>query len=536
MSDPRLAPRERCVLRYLLDRTAAETPDKIFVVFDGGESWSYAEIRARVRVRAAALQRLAVRQGDHVLIWLPNGPEALVCFFALNYMGAVMVPINTGYRGQLLAHVIENSDAELMLAHADLVDRLAAVELAALKRCVVLAGEAETVAGLELLGADALDGAGLELAPLAREIEPWDLQGILYTSGTTGPSKGVLSSYFHHYSMFGPGTWDYIRPDDRYMINLPIFHIGGTALIYAMLVHHASISMVVAFDTERFWPTVRETGTTMVFLLGVMANFLEARAPGDDDRDHPLRLVHMVPLVNDIHAFAQRFGIDVLTLYNMTEISTPIASEPNPTIAGSCGRARPGVEVRLLDQNDCEVRAGAVGEFCLRTEAPWAMNHGYYKSPEATASAWRNGWFHTGDAGTRDEAGNFFFVDRIKDSIRRRGENISSLEVEIELAAHAAVREADVIPVPSEIGEDEVMAVVSLVQGATLDPVELLEFLRPRMAHFMIPRYLRVVEDLPKTLTNKVQKHLLRDEGVTADTWDREAAGIRIRRDRIGGA
>ena len=535
MTDPRMAPRDRCVLRYLLDRTTAQTPDKTFVVFDKGESWSYGELREKVRARAAALQKLGVVQGDHVLVWLPNGPEALLSFFALNYMGAVIVPINTGYRGRLLAHVIENSDAELMLAHGDLVDRLAAVEHARLRRCVVLSGEGRPVAGLEMLDGEVLDGGGLELQPLEREIEPWDTQGILYTSGTTGPSKGVLSSYFHHYSMFGPGTWDNIRADDRYMINLPIFHIGGTALINAMLVHHASIAMVEAFDTNRFWPAIRETEATMVFLLGVMANFVEARAPADDDRDHPLRLVHMVPLVNDIHAFGARFGVDVMTIYNMTEISTPITSEANPSVEGTCGRARPGVEVRLFDENDCEVPVGAVGEFCLRTATPWAMNHGYHKNPEATARAWRNGWFHTGDAGRRDEDGDFFFVDRIKDAIRRRGENISSLEVEIEVVAHEAVREAAVIPVGSEFAEDEVMAVLSLAEGADLDPVELLEFLQPRMAHFMIPRYVRVVDDLPKTPTNKVRKHLLRDEGITADTWDREAAGIRIRRERLGG-
>jgi crotonobetaine/carnitine-CoA ligase len=334
--------------------------------------------------------------------------------------------------------------------------------------------------------------------------------------------------------MFGPETCGYFTTDDRYMINLPLFHMGGTALAFCMMTHHASISMVESFNTDRFWPAIRETGTTAVFLLGVMATFVEARPPAPDDRDHPLRFVHMVPIVDDIHRFSDRFGVDVYTVYNMTEISTPIASGPNPGIPGTCGRMREGVEVRLLDENDCEVVVGHVGEFCVRTDAPWAMNHGYYKNPEATARAWRNGWFHTGDAGMRDADGNFFFVDRIKDAIRRRGENISSLEVEIEITAHPVIREAAVIPVPSDLAEDEVMAVVSVAPGETLDPVELLEFLQPRMAHFMIPRFLRIVDDLPKTPTAKVQKHLLRDEGVTDDTWDRETAGIRTKRDRIG--
>jgi crotonobetaine/carnitine-CoA ligase len=170
----------------------------------------------------------------------------------------------------------------------------------------------------------------------------------------------------------------------------------------------------------------------------------------------------------------------------------------------------------------------------LRTDRPWAMNHGYFRNPEATARAWRNGWFHTGDAFRVDDGGNFFFVDRMKDAIRRRGENISSFEVETEVCAHPAVKEAAAVAVPSELAEDEVLVAVSLAEGASLDPRDLIEFLVPRMAHFMVPRYIRIVRELPKTPTQKVQKHLIRSEGVTPDTWDRDKAGIRVKRERIG--
>jgi crotonobetaine/carnitine-CoA ligase len=192
------------------------------------------------------------------------------------------------------------------------------------------------------------------------------------------------------------------------------------------------------------------------------------------------------------------------------------------------------VDVRLVDDNDCEVPDGTVGEMILRTDRPWGMNHGYHKNPEATARAWRNGWFHTGDAFRRDASGNYFFVDRMKDAIRRRGENISSFEVEVEVVAFPAVREAAVIAVPSELGEDEVMAVVAPAPGHEIDPAALLAFLRDRLAYFMIPRYLRVLPELPKTPTAKVLKAELRAQGITPDTWDREQAGISIRRDRIG--
>jgi crotonobetaine/carnitine-CoA ligase len=208
-------------------------------------------------------------------------------------------------------------------------------------------------------------------------------------------------------------------------------------------------------------------------------------------------------------------------------------SERNPDVPKTCGRVRKGFEARVVDEFDMEVPAGTVGELIVRADEPWTMNHGYNANAEATARAWRNGWFHTGDAFRRDEAGNFFFVDRMKDAIRRRGENISSFEVEAEIVAHPKVREAAVVGVPSEFGEDEVMAIVAPVPGAEIDPVELIAFLTTRLAHFMVPRYLRFLSELPKTPTQKVEKHLLRNDGVTDDTWDRESAGIRLKREKL---
>jgi crotonobetaine/carnitine-CoA ligase len=217
----------------------------------------------------------------------------------------------------------------------------------------------------------------------------------------------------------------------------------------------------------------------------------------------------------------------------MTEISSPITSEPNPQVSGTCGRARAGVDVRLVDDNDCEVPDGTVGEMILRTDRPWGMNHGYHKNPEATARAWRNGWFHTGDLLWRDSEGRYYFVDRKKDAIRRRGENISSVEIEIEVSAYDRVREVAAYGVDGAGGEQEVMIAVAAQPGETVDPKALIEFLVPRMAHFMVPRYVRILDALPKTPTNKIQKVDLRKEGVTADSWDREAAGIRLKREKL---
>ncbi|GAB4141779.1 MAG: ATP-dependent acyl-CoA ligase [Sphingomonadales bacterium] len=530
--DPRIPPRERCVLRYVMDHWAQQRGDQTYAIFADGSRWSYSELRQRTIAMAVGLQKLGVGQGDHVAVWLPNGPEHLLAFYAINYLGAVFVPFNTAYKGRLLAHVLDNADAKVLICHGQLADRLAEVDTGPVET-VVLLGEGAAPSHLRAAAFQSLTGAEAELAPLTRPIEPWDPQSIIYTSGTTGPSKGVLSSYLHMFSNAGPESWPFVTGDDRFLINMPLFHIGGMGVSYVMLVRGGSIAMMNGFDTETFWDFVRDTECTVAFLLGVMATFLLKRPPSPRDHDHRLRLVFMVPLSESADAFKARFGADVYTIFNMTEISSPIVSEPNPPKLGTCGQMRAGVDVRLVDDNDCEVPIGAVGEMIVRTDRPWAMMRGYYKNPEATAKAWRNGWFHTGDGFRRDGDGYYYFVDRIKDAIRRRGENISSFEVEAELVAHPAVREAAAIGVPSEYGEDEVMAVVAPVAGESIDPAQLIEFLQDRMPYFMVPRYVRVMSDLPKTPSSKVQKASLRAEGITADCWDREAAQIKIKRERF---
>jgi carnitine-CoA ligase len=533
-SDPRVPTRETCVVRYLIDHHEAERGDAVYAIFDGGLRYTYAELAAHTRRIAAGLEQLGVRQGDHVLAWQPNTADMLLTFFAINYLGAVYVPINTAYRGGVLEHVIENSDARVAVVHADLLARLDGVRLARLERIVVVGQEAPATGPLPLTGFASLSTGPQAPGPLARPIEPWDTQSIIYTSGTTGPSKGVLSSYLHMYTNPGPESWYFITGEDRFLVNMPMFHIGGLGLSFAMLARGGSMVMPERFSTDRFWPLVRETEVTAVFLLGVMATFLLKAPASADDRRHLVRKCFIVPLSEGSLEFHERFGTDVYTIFNMTEISSPIVSQPNPVVRGTCGKVRAGVDVRLVDDHDCEVPVGTVGEMILRTDRPWAMNHGYYKNPEATAQAWRNGWFHTGDAFRADADGNYFFVDRIKDAIRRRGENISSFEVEAEIIAFPDVREAAVVAVPSDLGEDEVMVVVAPAPGRTINPVQLIEFLRDRLAYFMIPRYVRILPELPKTPSSKVMKAELRATGLTPDTWDREQAGIVIRRDRIG--
>jgi carnitine-CoA ligase len=528
----RLSLADRCVLRNLIDRHARERGANTFAIFSTGEEWTYAALRANVRKVAASLQALGVKQDDFVLSWLPNGPHAIAIWFALNYLGAVYVPVNVSYRGRLLAHVIENSGARLMVADARLAERLTEVETAALETLVAVSGSAPPVLpGIRCCAEEALSAATAAPSDPPRPIMPWDTHAIIYTSGTTGPSKGVLSSYRHLAAT--TQALDTVTSEDRALVNLPLFHVGGTSGVYRMTLHGGSIALVEAFDTQTFWDTVRKTRATTMTLLGAMIPFLMKAPPTPRDRDHTLRQAIMVPLAEDAADFTARFGVDIYTVFNMTEISCPIVSEKNPDVPKTCGRVRSGFEARVVDEYDMEVPHGTVGELIVRADEPWTMNHGYNANPEATARAWRNGWFHTGDAFRRDEVGNFFFVDRIKDAIRRRGENISSFEVEAEIGSHPMVRETAVVGVPSEFGEDEVMAIVAAVPGADLDPVEIISFLSPRLPHFMVPRYIRFMTDLPKTPTQKIEKHVLRSEGITKDTWDREQAGIRLKREKL---
>jgi len=523
------APRPPCITRDLLIEAAAAHPDRVLFLFDDGQRWTYAETLARVRRLAAGLAALGVRQGEYVLSWQGNGPMAITSFLALNYLGAIYVPINTSYRGALLEHVIRNSGATLMLADGRLLDRLARIDTAALARVVVIGDERPDLGSLALLPVSALTSAGN--SPPAPAIAPWDTQMVIYTSGTTGPSKGVLSSYRHAF-MAARGFRN-VGPGDRNLMQLPMFHVGGTYAVLWAIMYGGSSVVVEAFSVSRFWDVVRRFEVTTVGLLGAMTQFLLRQPESADDKSHTLRSVIIAPFDDAAIAFGQRFGVPTFTEFNMTELAVPLWAGPDPRPAGTCGRPQAGAELRLVDADDQDVPAGTVGELIVRPTEAWTISHGYLNDAGATARTWRDGWFRTGDLLRRDSDHNYFFVDRQKDAIRRRGENISSYEVERAILEHPQVREAAVVAVPADESEDEVLAAIALKPGGSLDPAELISFLRDRIAYFMIPRYLRLLDELPKTPTQKVEKRALRDAGITPETWDRVAVGIEVGRDRL---
>jgi len=513
----------RLVLPQLLAARARERPDAPAVREVGGRAWTRAGLHSEALRWAAVLADAGVWAGDRVLVMLPTSGTAYAAWLGLGWLRAVEVPVNTQYRGDMLRYLVTGSRAGVIVIHGRWLERLREVAAGCPGLHTVLvvdggdsAGLAATVRDADRLVATAVPATGLP------EPAPWDLAAMLYTSGTTGPSKGVLVPWaqLHATAVWTAPLTDFSERDVAYM-PFPSYHVSAKGPLYAAMLYGGSAVVRDAFSTEHFWSDIREYGCTYAMMLFSMARFLQGQPQRDDDADNPLDKLVMVPPVPEVDAFAQRFGVRVGTLFNMTETSVPLVTRDwRIEDPAASGRVRPGCQVRLVDPHDDEVEVGETGELIVRTDEPWTLCAGYWDMPEQTAFAWRNGWFHTGDAFRRDAAGNCFFVDRYKDAIRRRGENISSFEVEGLVAAHPAVLEA------SEHGEDEVCVYVVPVAGAALDPRELLTWLVPRMPRFMVPRYLEVVDVLPRTPTAKVRKVELRERGVGAATFDRVAAGV----------
>lgn len=533
---PELPAREASVLRHILDTRAANSPDQPYVQFENGNSWTYAETLAFTRQAAAGLASLGVRKGDVVFALLPNGPDFLKTWFAVNFLGAALAAPNTALRGGVLQHMLTLSGARLAVIDASFLHRLDGLIMGEIQTVVVAgAVDASALGTPTLPGAKYVDfaacvaGADAALAPEVI-VEPWEPQFILFTSGTTGPSKGAIVTYVQMHDMVMASFSGRLDSRDNYLLNMPLFHVSGTRAAMGMMMMGGRISLIGHFRTETFWQIVRKHGTTACVLLGAAATFLSNQPERPDDADNPMRLVAMVPMVKDPTAWSRRFGVDLTTSYGMSELSIPIISPINSTNTESCGRLRPGYDARIVDAHDQELPDGEVGELILRAGRPWTISPGYWRMPEATAEAWQNGWFHTGDNFRRSGDGDYYFVDRKKDAIRRRGENVSSYEIEAELLTHPAVDEVAAIAVPSPFGEDDIMVFVVRASGSTPEAEALLAYLRPRMAPFMLPRYFRFADSLPKTPSMRVRKDLLRSEGIPHDTWDREAAGIIIKR------
>jgi crotonobetaine/carnitine-CoA ligase len=511
-----------------LIRTAVEAhPDAPFLDFSG-DTYSYGRVDGETQRLARGLHALGVSRGDRVVTVLDNGPDAVIAWFAVNRLGAVNVPVNTAYKGEFLRHQIADAGASVVVIEEPYLDPIAAVAAGApALRHILVRGVATPVPGTQVSTLDEHRlGAG-ELPDV--DVAPRDLAALIYTSGTTGPSKGCMCS--HNYLVdqgMRLGELGKRTAEDLVWTPLPLFHIFAIATVLDAARLGASASISPKFSVSGFWPEVRRTGATVVNLLGSMGVML-ASAPDNDDSlacHGQIRSLLAVPFPDALkQTWRDRFGVKFpgANVYGQTEAGSMITAAVDlPVPDGSAGRRNDTLDVRIFSEDDVECPPGTVGEIVVRPNRPHVMFSGFWNRPESSWGLADNYWHHTGDLGKFDEDGFFYFVDRKKDYLRRRGENISSFEVEVALMAHPDVSEAAVHAVYSDVTEDDVKATIVLAPGATLTEADFLAWAADHVPRFALPRYVEFRSELPKNPVGRVLKYQLRDEGVTATTWDRE--------------
>ncbi len=536
---PTLTDRTTWTLPTILAMRARSHADSVYLdVPDTGQRFTFAEVHdLAVRIGSGLLQRGHV-QGDRVVIMLPNRAEYILAWLGTGMAGMAEVPVNTAYRGSFFEHQIRTVTPTAAVVSGALAERFveSAAECTTIRRLYVVADDpGERASALK-----ALEAAGYEAEPFDAlltsepgplpEVSYRDLASVFFTSGTTGLSKGVTMTHAH--MVFEADeciSLTRLTDGDTYLSVGPLFHGNAQFLAaYPALLAGARFVLHERFSASRWARWIRESGATVTNFVGVMMDFVWKQPPMPDDAENHLRCIFAAPTASSIvEGFRRRFGVEAFVeVFGLTETCMPImtpygADRP----AGAAGKAvRDWFEVKLVDpETDEEVPVGSLGELVVRTRYPFTMSNGYFGMPDRTAEALRNCWFHTGDGLRRDADGWFYFVDRLKDAMRRRGENISSYEVEQALLQHPAIAECAVVAVPAdqEAGEDEVMAFVVLAPEADLGSEGLWEFCDRRLPYFAVPRYLRFIEQLPKTPSEKVQKALLRERGVDDKTIDR---------------
>ena len=534
-SDPRAGdalPQTRSALRdldparltvpQLLQHQAHRYPDKPLLVCDD-TVWTYRDTATRAARAASGLRGRGIATGDRVAMWCDNRPELLETVLGCAWLGAIAVPLNTALRGPGLRHTLADSGARALFVDHERLPMLAEVELPETLQEVWLPNTQEPATAQESLD---LSVTGRPLGTeqsLPAEVGPGDTMAILYTSGTTGLPKGVCCPHAQFY-WWGVTVSECLEidEDDVLYTCLPLFHTNALNAFFQAVVAGATFVLGSRFSASRFWSELADSGATVTYLLGAMVQILCARPDDEYDARHRTRIALSPATPAHSHQeFSRRFGITLVDGFGSTETNMLIGADASVQRPGQMGVTLPDFETRVVDQRGLDVAAGTPGELLCRARQPFAFATGYFNNTEATAQGWAGRWFRTGDRVVQDDDGWFTFLDRIKDSIRRRGENISSLEVEQVLTLHPAIESAAAFPVPSDLAEDEVMVAVVPSANQSVDPRELIAYCESKLPYFAVPRYLDVVDTLPLTENGKVQKTALRSRGVGDSTWDR---------------
>jgi carnitine-CoA ligase len=516
------APADR-TLPAMLTRQAERFAQKPLVTA-GGTTWTYAETYETAARCAGTLRSAGIQPGDRVAIICSNRIEFLELVLGCAWLGAIAVPINVASRGPQLQHILSNCAARLLVMEAAYTENLALLHPSELAIEAIWLIDAATEVRIGGVVSMPMPRGRQPIA--AAPVRPGDLALILYTSGTTGPSKGVCcpqAQYF--WWAVNTASLLQLRGGDILCTSLPLFHTNALNTFYQALLTGSTVCFEKRFSASRFFASLAHHGATVTYLLGAMVPILLSRPRSSEEAAHTVRIALAPGVPAQFHEeFTQRTGIRLLDGWGSTETNVVLGTTIEHQKPGLMGPVFEGFQVRVVDDQDSDVGNDTAGELVVRADDPLAFATGYFRAPEQTAQAWRNLWFHTGDRVVRQPDGYFRFVDRLKDAIRRRGENISSFEVEQVLLSHSAVANAAAFPVRSPLAEDEVMAAVILQPGQQLTEAELIAFCEPRLPYFAVPRYLEFVRELPTTESGKVQKYKLRERGVTETTWDREAS------------
>ncbi|MHB1216934.1 MAG: AMP-binding protein [Alphaproteobacteria bacterium] len=519
--------RDDITIRQELEEAARSQPDRVYLIFEDVPV-TVAEMNRRVNRLANGMAELGLKRGDRVAVMLPNHPDHFYAFLACIKLGVIQVPVNAHLRGASLEYLIEHAEPRALIADTIYAEQL----LPALARTnceiVIWRNGTAQVPKAKVLAFDDVMRSGHD-GPPPGDPKAGDTISLSYTSGTTGPPKGVQVTD----KMFRASAWAAsivadLKSKDVCFLWEPLFHIGGSQMIVAAIEHDVTIALVERFSATRFWDQVNHYKATQVHYLGGILSILLKQPPRPDDGKSTARVAWGGGAPPNVwQAFVERFKVEVRENYGMSECSSITLANTDGTF-GRVGKPLPYFEVRIADEEGKPLGPDQMGEIVVREKSPGYIMKGYFRNPEATGRALRDGWMYTGDLGSYDEKGYFRFLGRKKDAIRRRGENVSAWEVERVLGEHPSVAECAIVGVDAEMGEQEIKAFVRPMDGAKPDPLELIKWCEKRLAYFQVPRYVAFVDSFAKTATDRIQKEKLSKK--SDDSWDLEASGYKLAR------
>ncbi len=510
---------ERFSVAAVLDRRAEQFPDRVMMSIAGTDV-TFEQMRQRSCAAANALLDLGIGPGDCVALFTATCPEWVYYWLGAARIGAVTAAVNAANKGEFLLHALRLSRAKAIITDTERRPRVDEV-----------AERLPELSNVVVQGDTLCRGASRAMREHTGDIA--DIGSLFFTSGTTGASKAVATTW--HYLFTTAATvasaWEF-RAGEVLWTAMPLFHLSAAPSVLAPMLVGATTVLAPAFHPGTVWDDVRACGAVGFAGAGAMVSMLMRQPPDPRDAQVPLRFISAAPI--DAAAYRdieKRYGCRIVTMYGMTE-AFPIAVKAvgDDGVPGTSGRPNPSFEVRIVDPDGSPVPPGTVGEIACRPKYPHVMSEGYVADGPRLQVQRHPKWFRTGDLGVLDSEANLTYVDRVKDSLRRRGENISSVEVEAVVMSHPAVLEAAAVGVPSELGEDDILVVVTVRPDSKLDYPELLDFCSARMPYFCVPRYVEIVDELPKTIIGRVRKDILRGRGLGPGTWDRESHGYIVSR------